>query len=205
MRINALLDQLAKIDLANVNKGGLNSREFVDEHLETVIDAVNIAITNLHTRFLLKRRVHLVNPAMLGTTEYTMPADTASILDILQYDVPLTLGVDYMLNTPTSFTLMHVFDVDSMVIDYRAKPEEVTVADVEADSIIDLPDAYASALFNYVASRYYRNVVSQLDGDLNESSRYMQAYFSEIEVLENASMHVNKQVPTDTFTAKGFI
>lgn len=77
--------------------------------------------------------------------------------------------------------------------------------DIGIEDSFDFPMAYRNALGLYIASRYFRRLDNQLDGDLNESTRYYQAYLQEIQMLENKGIALDRQPQQHSFHQKGFV
>lgn len=78
-------------------------------------------------------------------------------------------------------------------------------SELRLEDKLPLPLAYHNALGLYIASRLFRSMDNQLDGDINESTRYYQAYMQEVQMLETKGIQLDRQPQKDLFTTKGFI
>lgn len=80
-----------------------------------------------------------------------------------------------------------------------------TNTQLQLDDELPLPMVYHNALGLYIASRLLKSIDNQLDGDINETTRYYQAYIQEIQMLENRGYELDRQPQKELFTIKGFI
>lgn len=76
---------------------------------------------------------------------------------------------------------------------------------LELSDELPIPLSYHNALGLYIASRYFRSMDNQLDGDIHESTRYYQAYIQEVQLLENKGMALDRQPQQHLFHQKGFV
>lgn len=109
----------------------------------------------------------------------------------------------YCLVSPTKLQLYSPYDVAHYLINAR-----VVLGVNDALQLTDklpVPTAYYNALGLYIASVAFRGINNQLDGDINESMRYYQAYQQEIMMLEQQGIELDNQPQTHLFHAKGFI
>lgn len=79
------------------------------------------------------------------------------------------------------------------------------VSTLNLDDELPLPMMYHNALGLYIASRLFKSMDNQLDGDVNESTRYYQAYIQEVQLLENRGYELDRQPQKDLFHQRGFI
>ncbi|MFB6349640.1 hypothetical protein ACFBZI_09420 [Moraxella sp. ZJ142] len=112
----------------------------------------------------------------------------------------------YHLASPTKVMLYNPHKPADLVITVRVIPYSLDT--VELGDELPLPVAYHNALGLFIASRVLRSMDNQLDGDLNESTRYYQAYQQELMMLEQQGIELDTQ-PQDylyqQFHQRGFI
>lgn len=68
-----------------------------------------------------------------------------------------------------------------------------------------LPEVYHNALGLYIASRLLRSMDNGMDNDVNESTRYYQAYQQEVQLLDQQGIELDRQPQDTLFFDRGFI
>lgn len=195
MRLSDIFMALSSGELANLNL--TQGSKILPEKLPIVLHMINLGLTDLHTKFILKK--NLVKIAIEPTKEtYEIAAD--DFIELLNTDCN---GVQYSLLKPD--TLYVKADKPTLVtVEYKANHKPLTEEDINLDSEVDLPLSYLNALLYFIGSRMYISVVNQLDGDINESARYSQMYQAEILNLINQGIDVDGLNTNDWFYERGF-
>ncbi len=195
MRLSDIFDALGSGELANLHLVENNS--IIPDKLPIVLNAINLALTDLHTKFLLKRELVKIN---IEPTIDTYKITNGDFIEVLNSDMN---GIQYSLLSPN--TLYVKADKPTVVtIEYKASHRKLTEEDILEDSEVDLPLSYLNALLYFIGSRMYVSVVNQLDGDLNESARYASMYQAELLTLTNQGIDVDHLNNNDWFYERGF-
>lgn len=195
MRLSDIFDALGSGELANLHLVENNS--IIPDKLPIVLNAINLALTDLHTKFLLKRELVKIN---IEPTIDTYKITNGDFIEVLNSDMN---GIQYSLLNPN--TLYVKADKPTVVtIEYKASHRKLTEEDILEDSEVDLPLSYLNALLYFIGSRMYVSVVNQLDGDLNESARYASMYQAELLTLTNQGIDVDHLNNNDWFYERGF-
>ena len=195
MRLSDIFDALGSGELANLHLVENNS--IIPDKLPIVLNAINLALTDLHTKFLLKRELVKINiEPIIDTYKIT----NGDFIEVLNSDMN---GIQYSLLNPN--TLYVKADKPTVItIEYKASHRKLTEEDILEDSEVDLPLSYLNALLYFIGSRMYVSVVNQLDGDLNESARYASMYQAELLTLTNQGIDVDNLNNNDWFYERGF-
>ena len=195
MRLSDIFDALGSGELANLHL--VENNAIIPDKLPIVLNAINLALTDLHTKFLLKRELVRINiEPMIETYKIT----NGDFIEVLNSDM---YGIQYSLLNPN--TLYVKADKPTVVtIEYKASHRKLTEEDILEDSEVDLPLSYLNALLYFIGSRMYVSVVNQLDGDLNESARYASMYQAELLTLTNQGIDVDHLNNNDWFYERGF-
>lgn len=195
MRLSDIFDALGSGELVNLHLVENNS--IIPDKLPIVLNAINLALTDLHTKFLLKRELVKIN---IEPTIDTYKITNGDFIEVLNSDMN---GIQYSLLNPN--TLYVKADKPTVVtIEYKASHRKLTEEDILEDSEVDLPLSYLNALLYFIGSRMYVSVVNQLDGDLNESARYASMYQAELLTLTNQGIDVDHLNNNDWFYERGF-
>ena len=195
MRLSDIFDALGSGELANLHL--VENNTIIPEKLPIVLNAINLALTDLHTKFLLKRELVKIN---IEPTIETYKITNGDFIEVLNSDMN---GIQYSLLNPN--TLYVKADKPTVVtIEYKASHRKLTEEDILDDSEVDLPLSYLNALLYFIGSRMYVSVVNQLDGDLNESARYASMYQAELLTLTNQGIDVDRLNNNDWFYERGF-
>lgn len=134
------------------------------------------------------------------------------------FDVPVldrTSGLQAMENPDTDMPHYYLSSMDGL---HLYSPYELAIYQVTCrvshgnhklslEDRLPLPVAYHNALGLYIAARILRSMDNQLDGDVNESTRYYQAYLQELSMLEMQGISLDRQPQKQyhKFQQKGFI
>ena len=195
MRLSDIFDALGSGELANLHL--VENNTIIPDKLPIVLNAINLALTDLHTKFLLKRELIKIN---IEPTIETYKITNGDFIEVLNSDMN---GIQYSLLNPN--TLYVKADKPTVVtIEYKASHRKLTEEDILEDSEVDLPLSYLNALLYFIGSRMYVSVVNQLDGDLNESARYASMYQAELLTLTNQGIDVDHLNNNDWFYERGF-
>ena len=195
MRLSDIFDALGSGELANLHL--VENNTIIPDKLPIVLNAINLALTDLHTKFLLKRELVKIN---IEPTIETYKITNGDFIEVLNSDMN---GIQYSLLNPN--TLYVKADKPTVVtIEYKASHRKLTEEDILEDSEVDLPLSYLNALLYFIGSRMYVSVVNQLDGDLNESARYASMYQAELLTLTNQGIDVDHLNNNDWFYERGF-
>ena len=195
MRLSDIFDALGSGELANLHL--VENNTIIPDKLPIVLNAINLALTDLHTKFLLKRELVKIN---IEPTIETYKITNGDFIEVLNSDMN---GIQYSLLNPN--TLYVKADKPTVItIEYKASHRKLTEEDILEDSEVDLPLSYLNALLYFIGSRMYVSVVNQLDGDLNESARYASMYQAELLTLTNQGIDVDHLNNNDWFYERGF-
>lgn len=171
-----------------------NTTGFVKpEKLDRVLDTINLGLTDLYTRFYLNRKPVEIE-IVKGKHEYTV--DDVDLIEITS----IGLDKDKYLMKDLKTIYLYETNIDKLDVTCKLNHPKVTV-----DSEIMLPTSYLNALVLFVASRLYTSMPNQLDGDLNEHTRYLQRYIEEIRHLTDTGLDVDDLDDICLFYKKGFI
>lgn len=109
----------------------------------------------------------------------------------------------YYLPNPTTLHLYNPYDF--AIYQITCRTAQGANSELHIEDELPLPLVYHNALGLYIASRLFRSMDNQLDGDMNESTRFYQAYQHELQLLDQQGITLDKQPQDTLFTAKGFI
>lgn len=207
MKLSEIFLALASGELSNLHlsNDGQNIRP---EKQEQVLRSINLGLTDLHTKFVLRKK-QIVLPIIEGQQTYDVnQKDILEIIEVYKDECMLHQNHrdGYVLLKPTKLFLnTSPKKADYLTLQCKANHPILTVADIERDSDIDLPISYLNALLYYVGSRLFVSIPNQLDGDLNEGIRYQQRYQSEIVSLTNQGIDVDGLNENTWFNERGFV
>lgn len=195
MRLSDIFDALGSGELANLHL--VENNKIIPDKLPIVLNAINLALTDLHTKFLLKRELVRIN---IEPTIETYKITNGDFIEVLNSNMN---GIQYSLLNPN--TLYVKAGMPTVItVEYKANHRKLTEEDIIEDSEVDLPLSYLNALLYFIGSRMYVSVVNQLDGDLNESARYASMYQAELLTLTNQGIDVDHLNNNDWFYERGF-
>ncbi len=204
MKISTILQALATGELSNLFLAN-DKLTVKPDKLERVLATINLGLTDIYTRFFLKRKSVIVT-LQEDQRYYTInQEDLIEIVQINSQGYELTLNVDYTLINYKTILLHSISNNSSVEVIYKANHKEITKQDIENDTNIELPTSHLNLLLYFSASRLYTSIVNQLDGDLNESVRYTQKYLEELSMLTNQGIDVDNLYENSLFKQRGFI
>ena len=196
MKLSEIFASLADSELSNL---GIVTDGVVDpDKLPKVLRAINLGLNSLHTRFMLRKNTIEIE-LVPGKTDYVINA--SDFLEVLSANME---GIERSLLTPNTI-YKEVDAPTTLIVEYKAKHPPLTEADIKADSEVELPIAYLNALLYFIGSRLLSSIPNQLDGDLNEGTRYTQKYMEEINLLIQQGVDVDDVLSNDWFTNRGFV
>ena len=121
MRLSDIFDALGSGELANLHLVENNS--IIPGKLPIVLNAINLALTDLHTKFLLKRELIKIN---IEPTIETYKITNGDFIEVLNSDMN---GIQYSLLNPN--TLYVKADKPTVVtIEYKASHRKLTEEDI---------------------------------------------------------------------------
>lgn len=207
MRLSELFEVLASGELANLYMADGGLGELKPTHQKVLLNSINLGLVDLHTRFLLKKEVKSIF-VLSNEIEFDDPR-FIELTAISHNKKTLITNIDYYHKSPKKIVLNqaseYIVSGLPIVVEYKAKPYLLTVEDIAKDTVIDLPDSYLNALCLFIASRLYTSLNNQLDGDLTESTRYLQRYHDELNMLTNQGIDTDSLDDMWLFHKKGFI
>lgn len=207
MKLSHIFDTLATGELSNLFLAE-GATEIKPNKKEPVLRSINLALTDLYQRFFLKRKVQELITSK-GVLAYTInDPDFIEIHKVSLNEVELDInreGGYHLLAVDTLVLKDKPEDNEIIEVIYKAKHRTLTQEDIDLDSEVELPDVYLNALCLFIGSRLYTSIVNQLDGDLNESSRYAQRYMQEIAMLTDKGVDVDDFDEMWLFHDRGFI
>lgn len=210
--VKELVDGLVDTELANLSMK--IDGELKPNRLKQIIFNMNLGLTDLYTKFNLKQ-VEIKYISSEHDTMFSPVADTSyeilGVLDVFYNDCRLdTVGEKSYRRTNASngasISLNFVPDKGSMItIISKANHRKLTEEDYHNNTLCELPVSFISALYYFIASRLYTSINNQLDGDLNESARYVQLYAQEINHLTQQAITTDEYRDTHWFRQRGFV
>lgn len=132
-----------------------------------------------------------------------LPASRLAGLQALENTDAESTKPSYYLPNPTTIHLYSPYEF--AVYQLTCRTAQGANSELQLEDELPLPLVYHNALGLYIASRLFRSMDNQLDGDLNESTRFYQAYQHELQLLDQQGITLDKQPQDTLFTAKGFI
>lgn len=210
MKLSELFDTLASGELNNLHL--VKDYKIVPDKEAVVLRSINLGLTDLFTRFVLHKDVMIVDRVGMsyGENQGNFFINKDNLIEVLNVyldgDV-LDIHKDYRMPKPNHVVLVDkAGDLSELKIEYKAKHPAITLLDlVNPDYEVDLPSSYVYALALFIGSRAYASIVNQLDGDLNESNRYLKMYHDEIAMLTNQGIDVDSLDNHDWFCVRGFV
>lgn len=205
MKLSVIFNALASGELANLHLAD-NAKSIFDDKKEIVLRSINLGLTDLHTRFLLKKKVYEVLSDKTTKVYQIADPECIEVTHVYVNEVPQFIHYDYkQMNTKTIEFVDYPQDNQIIHLEFKANHRQLSQEDIDNDTDVELPMSYLSALLSFIASRLYTSIVNQLDGDLNESHRYAQRYIQEIQLLTEQGIDVNDLTDNTWFYERGFI
>lgn len=207
MRLSYIFDMLASGELSNLYLADGGTGEIKADKKELVLRSINAGLTDLYTRFYLKRKVAHI-PIILNEHKYSIDDPLCiEIIKVKHNDFELMPNVAlgfYFLDNKTIY-LTHSPNDGQLTITYKCYHPTLTQTDITRNTDIELPQAYLNALLYFCGARLLTSLPNQLDGDLNESQRYYQKYLAEIDMLSRVGVDVDDLDEFYPFNERGFV
>lgn len=179
------------------NLGFVENGEILPESLPKILRAINLGLVDLHTRFLLRKKRIAVD-LVPDQLQYTIAE--SDFVELLTTSLP---NIDKSLLSPNTF-YANVDAPTTITVEYKATLPPLTEADIAADSNVELPIAYLNALLYFIGSRMLMSIPNQMDGDINEGTRYTQKYMEELAMLAQQGVDVDGVYENNWFNERGF-
>lgn len=211
--VKELVDNLVQTELHNLKMKDSDG-VLRENRLEQVINNINLGLTDLYTKFILK----------VVEAKYTVEADQRmfspvvntnneilEVLNVFHNDERLfNSGFKAYSRTNASngaaIKLNYSPDVGGTIrIISKANHKRLTKEDYHSNAECELPLSYITALNYFVASRMFTSIVNQLDGDVNESQRWYQMYLNELRELKDAGIEADNLDNNHWFQERGFV
>jgi hypothetical protein len=215
MNLQIVLDHLRQGELSQISFGADGCD--TPETREKIIHSVELGLSDLHKRFLLKEGVENVE-LLRQSTAYTLQATDLVQIERIEDEDGNALSVNdpYALYGITlmgdkSFYIHKDFFKDrtesskTIRAFYRAKPKEINkllAVAYPAGIEIDLPDTYLQALLYYVASRVHTPI--GLTKEFHQGNDYLGKYEAEVARLLQHNIRLDRIEETDRFSTSGW-
>lgn len=204
MKLSNVFKALGSAELANLNL--VENGYIKPEKMCQVLQAVNLGLIDLYTRFLLKKKIH---KETLAIGEYQLNIADKDLIEVLK-----VFNNGHELNHYGGYSLMaynalcmniNTTHPNEVLVQYKAKHPELTNDDIVNDVEIELPPSHLKALLYFIASRQFVSIPNQLDGDLNEGMRYTNLYIQEITMLKDEGIDTDGLDEDRQFYQRGFV
>lgn len=207
MRLSYVFDMLASGELSNLYLADGGTGVIKPDKKELVLRSINAGLTDLYTRFYLKRKVEKL-PLFLHTQHYKI--DDPLCIEIIKvqkggYELQANAPLGFYFLDNRSIYLKNTASTGDLSITYKCYHPTLTSQDIDDDREIELPMAYLNALVYFCGARLLTSIPNQLDGDLNESQRYYQKYLAEIDMLTRMGIDVDDLDDYYPFNERGFV
>lgn len=195
MKLSEIFMSLADSEVSNL--GFVENGAILPESLPKILRAINLGLADLHTRFLLRKKRIAVD-LVPDQLQYTIAEP--DFVELLTTSLP---NIDKSLLSPNTF-YASVDAPTTITVEYKATLPPLTEADIAADSNVELPIAYLNALLYFIGSRMLMSIPNQMDGDINEGTRYTQKYMEELAMLTQQGVDVDGVYENNWFNERGF-
>jgi len=208
MKLSEIFDQLSYGELAQISMGGVGDSGINESNWERILASVNLGLTELHSRFLLKEGTVIV-PLVSGTSTYVMNGAAIPQGDLLKiervYDAE---GVELPLNaggnsydplyigckTPNYNTLVvpPAVTAGPLTVVYRARHPTIVkeLGYFAADQVeVELPESHLNALLMFVASRIMNPI--GMNQEFHEGNNYAAKFEQACLLLEQHNLRVD--------------
>lgn len=216
LTITELIDNLVDTELANLSIKDKDG-DIKPNRLKQIIANVNLGLIDLYTRYRLKV-IETTHKTKSDKTNYS-PMDTVNndSWQILEVLAVFDNGCQVLQEGCMTYSRKDAKNGSDIILNYtphnehtltilsQAAHPKVTVQSYCDGQECHLPTPYISALYYFVASRMYKSINNQLDGDISESTRYLQRYYDELTHLTNAGVDVSEFTQTHWFKQRGFV
>lgn len=160
-------------------------------------------IISIYEVYLMGIEPKNIGMQYLPEPHLVLPESRLTGLQALEKADPEYTKPSYYLTNPTTIHLYSPYDF--AVYQLVCRTAQGANSELQLEDELPLPLVYHNALGLYIASRLYRSMDNQLDGDLNESTRFYQAYQHELQLLDQQGITLDKQPQDTLFTTKGFV
>lgn len=211
--VKELVDNLVQTELHNLKMK--DSEDVLRENrLEQVINNINLGLTDLYTKFILKvvEARYIVEPHQrMFSPVVSTNNEILEVLNVYHNDERLfNSGFRAYSRTNASngaaIKLNYSPDGGDIIrIISKANHKRLTKEDYHNNAECELPLSYITALNYFVASRMFTSIVNQLDGDLSESQRWYQMYLNELKELRDAGVEADNLDDNQWFQERGFV
>lgn len=226
MKLGDVLDCLVSSELANLNF--VVDGEIVQEKIPKIVNAINLGLVKLYTRFKLKKGI-LVLRVSQNVSEYLLTASnvmtlsnpygfiespnySGDLIEILY--ITSSTGSSVAYDGSDSVVLLQPnlikyktppTSTEYLTIEYSALPRKVVYTQ-SVDIDVELPEVYLHALLMFIGSRFASPVGISFDANRNSMDmNYLQQYEAECQRLESFGLDVGNEMSVNLFSARGFV
>lgn len=212
MKLNEIFDHLSYGEFSQLHLGNQDGDfGITPENRHRMVSHINLGLTELHKRFLLKEGRHQVF-LVPGLREYTIQAD-----DILKIEQVFVDGQLLPLNDeskPNSVftTAFNVLVVPTgaawptLDVVYRANHAQLGARDAsrEPERVdVNLPRTHLEALLYFVASRVVNPI--GMAGEFHEGNNYAAKFEQACRVLESGGYQISQEAEKTKFQRNGWV
>lgn len=213
INVRELVDNLVQTELHNLkmkDSGGV----LRENRLEQVINNINLGLTDLYTKFVLKvvEAKYTAEPHQrMFSPVVNTNNEILEVLNVYHNEERLfNSGFRAYSRTNASngaaIKLNYSPDEgDTIRIISKANHKRLTKEDYHNNAECELPLSYITALNYFVASRMFTSIVNQMDGDVSESQRWYQMYLAELKELRDAGIEADNLDDNNRFQERGFV
>ena len=225
MKLSEILDSLASSELANLNF--VDNGDIVEAKIPKIVNAINLGLVKLYTRFKLKKGIitvaitpsvtayELTAPNVLSNTNptgyITTPTYTGDLIEILTVtssdgtEISFDGSGSLVLLKPNLMKFKTEPTASTYALEYSALPTKVVYTN-STNIEVELPDVYLHALMLFVASRFASPVGISFDANRNSMDmNYLQQYEAECQRLESLGLDVGNELTLNLFSERGFV
>lgn len=213
INVKELVDNLVQTELHNLKMK--DSGDVLRENrLEQVINNINLGLTDLYTKFVLKvvEAKYTAEPHQrMFSPVVNTNNEVLEVLNVFHNDERLfNSGFRAYSRTNASngaaIKLNYSPDEGDIIrIISKANHKRLTKEDYHNNAECELPLSYITALNYFVASRMFTSIVNQMDGDVSESQRWYQMYLAELKELRDAGIEADNLDDNHWFQERGFV
>lgn len=213
INVKELVDNLVQTELHNLkmkDSGGV----LRENRLEQVINNINLGLTDLYTKFVLK----VVEAKYAAGPDQRMFSPIVNtnneILEVLNvyHNEERLFNSGFRAYSRTNASNGAAIKLnyspdegDTIRIISKANHKRLTKEDYHNNAECELPLSYITALNYFVASRMFTSIVNQMDGDVSESQRWYQMYLAELKELRDAGIEADNLDDNHWFQERGFV
>ena len=222
MKLKEIFNQLTFGEFSQLNLGGAASGGITEENYAAVVAHINMGVTALHTRFLLREGAADLS-LVSGQVDYLLPEDCLKLLEVVAPSgIPLPLnnrGAVLSCMTPSASllrvpaavvekldSLPDYFKTDILQLRYQQAPLPLAVDDfgIDPETVdVELPYTHLQALLMFIAARLYS--LGEISGQPLAYNAYYARYEAECAQLIQAGMSVSQQAQFNRLRACGWV